>query len=749
MIASRPGTDRTAWVVNRKFRLDVLEIDSLQLQPAFVRMKKFTACLLLALSAVALAACGGGGGGSSNPRPGITFSGSLASVEAGGSLTLTWTVTDANACTASGGWSGSRATSGSEQVGPIAADTNFGLECSNGNGSTSRSVSVDVIPRPAPAIQISANPALISPGGSSTISWTTQNATTCSATGAIAGSQPTSGSVVVGPLTTAANVSLTCVGNGKQSLGQAVVGLVGSGKVAVSGRVTFDRVPFKAVSGTGLDPNAAIQSPSREVVIEAIGSGASVVATTLTDHLGNYTLELPQNAIVRVRAKAQMLKTTSPTWDFKVLNNRNANALYVLDGTDFNTGTTNISGKNLHASSGWSAVAYTGTRAAAPFAILDTIYKAKELVRTGNPSASFPELAAYWSEDNRPSNTFCPSEGNIVSSLYIAFATNGVDECAAPLPGSTGIYILGNYQIGDTDEFDEHVIAHEFGHYFEDRFSRSDSIGGSHGSGERLDPRVAFGEGWGNAFGAMALNNPSYRDSSSGMTQDAGFNIESSSVVNPGWFSEFAVHKFLWDLFDGGSEPGDDVSLGFVSIYNVMTMMQPQTDALTSIFPFVRSLKQEDPSVSSGINDLLSQYSINSISDDFGTSETAFSGGQNVVPIYTNINPGTPVSLCGTTAYGGEYNKLSNRRFLRFQSASARTITLTVAATSGTGADPDVVVWKQGNLVDFGEEVGGTEVLQVPVQAGTYVIEIYDYNHVDLDNGTGSATTCMNVSIAG
>ena len=30
----------------------------------------------------------------------------------------------------------------------------------------------------------------------------------------------------------------------------------------------------------------------------------------------------------------------------------------------------------------------------------------------------------------------------------------------------------------DTDEFDQHVIAHEFGHYIEHNFSRADNIGG-------------------------------------------------------------------------------------------------------------------------------------------------------------------------------------------------------------------------------------------------------------------------------
>ena len=94
-----------------------------------------------------------------------------------------------------------------------------------------------------------------------------------------------------------------------------------------------------------------------------------------------------------------------------------------------------------------------------------------------------------------------------------------MDDCGQTNPD--GIYILGDFAAGDTDEFDQSVIAHEFGHYFEDRFGRSDSIGGDHGGSATLvDLRVAFGEGWGNAFSGMVLGDPIYRDSQQGMNSD-------------------------------------------------------------------------------------------------------------------------------------------------------------------------------------------------------------------------------------
>src|SRR5690606_9255334 len=228
---------------------------------------------------------------------------------------------------------------------------------------------------------------------------------------------------------------------------------------------------------------------------------------------------------------------------------------------------------NLHASSGWSGTRYTGTRVTAPFAIVDTAYSVKQLVLGAEPAAEFPALNLYWSPDNRPSISFCPADGNIGTSIYLSDPTGqAVDNCGRRL--AEGIYILGDYANGngDTDEFDAHVIAHEFGHYFEDRFSRSDSIGGEHRLSDRLDLRVAFGEGWGNAFGAMSLNDPKYRDSSGGIRQDGGFNLETGGLGEPqGWFSESSVGKILWDIFDTTNESGDTLTLGFAPIYNVMT----------------------------------------------------------------------------------------------------------------------------------------------------------------------------------
>lgn len=529
--------------------------------------------------------------------------------------------------------------------------------------------------------------------------------------------------------------------------------------VTVSGKITFDRIPFK-VAGKGLNPTAPVESPARQVLVEAVDDANAILATTTTDTAGDYSLQLPPNRNVKIRVKAQMTKTGAmPTWDFRVLDNTTSGALYALEGTASSTGTANGT-RNLRATSGWGTTSYTGTRAAAPFAILDTVYSAKELILTASANAAFPALNLYWSTTNKPTkNLFCTNSGDIGTTFYTA----GVADAGNCTQGGAllaGIYVLGDFTQGDTDEFDQNVIAHEYGHYIEDKFSRSDSIGGQHGAGDRLDLRVAFGEGWGNAYSGMVLADPVYRDSFGGISNEFGFNLETDNLVAEGWFSEFSVGEILWDIFDSVADGNDQVSLGFPPIFSVLTGAQRQTDALTSIFPFADSLRAANPTQAAGINALLSGESI-SVSDAFANNELNDGGVGNpdVVPIYTTnvtLNAG-PVQVC-TNASVGTYNKIGNRRFLRLDLAAAATVNIAATGLVGTQAspppDPDVILWTRG--VPFAsEEFGTQEVLTRPLGSGTHVIELYECTHVHdpaichPDNPVVRNRTCMSVAITG
>jgi hypothetical protein len=521
--------------------------------------------------------------------------------------------------------------------------------------------------------------------------------------------------------------------------------------VTISGHITFDRIPFDPTFGSGLDPAHTVVSPAREVTVQAIDAGnSSVLATATTDDAGAYSVTVPSSRNVLIRARAEMLKTgTAPTWNFTVRNNTNADALYAVDGAAASSGTAN-STRDLHAPSGFGTTNYTGERAAAPFAILDTVFRAKQLVLSAAPTAAFPALNLFWSEDNRPTaGRFCPDDGDIGTSAYIVF-TGEPDNCTPPRTNNPdGIYILGDFSVGDTDEFDEPVLAHEFGHYFEDRFGRSDSIGGEHGgSASLLDLRVAFGEGWGNAFSSMVRNDPIYRDSFDGVSNDFQIDVESDDPGNEGWFSEASVEEILWDVFDPAND--DPLALGFAPIYAVMTGAQVQTDAVTSIYSFAAGLRAANPGSAALIDDLLTGEKIFG-SDDFGAGETNDAGDPAILPVFKTIMLNNQVTVCSRSPHGStDANKVGNRVLLRFDNDVQRLVTITaLGATNGSGTvaatDPDIFVLRRGTLAAFGvsSDPGSETISQQPLEAGTHIIEVYDFNIA------GTQPRCMTVSVTG
>jgi hypothetical protein len=536
-----------------------------------------------------------------------------------------------------------------------------------------------------------------------------------------------------------------------------------AGNVTVSGRVEFERPLFKNVANGGLNIATPTVQPARQVVVEAINpdTRARIGTATSTDENGNYSLTVPANTNVLISARAEIVKTgAAPTWDFKVRDNTSNGALYVLDGAAFNSGTAN-STRNLRALTGWNGTAYVDAdRSAAPFAILDAVYQAKELIRSAQASTAFPALDLYWSSENRATvSAFCTNTGEIGTTFYTgAVSAAAAGNCTPGVALDAGIYVLGDYADGngDTDEFDAHVIAHEFGHYVEDKFSRSDSIGGTHSPTDELDMRVAFSEGWGNAYSGMALNDPVYRDSYQGVAGDSGFNLEADSQPGiEGWFSELSISQILWDLFDTVNDGADQVSIGFAPIYSVMTGPQKTTDALTSIFTFAEGLRAANPAQTQGINGLLTGEGITT-TDAFGSTETNSGGVATALPIYLpEIMIGAqPISVCSSGS-SEDRNKVGYRRFIPLNVPQATALTITVIGAVGSGAsvaasDPDVFVYKKGVLVEYSDTTTNTPgssetIAQKAFAAGLHIIEVYDYN-VSVANSTQH---CMTVSVTG
>ena len=115
--------------------------------------------------------------------------------------------------------------SGSEAITPVAAGaTSYTLTCTKTGGAatTSATVSLTTLP-PVPVVSISASPDHIVPGDSVTLTWSSTDATSCTASDAWSGSKATSGSTTVTPPAGLDFYTLTCTGPGGSGVGKATV----------------------------------------------------------------------------------------------------------------------------------------------------------------------------------------------------------------------------------------------------------------------------------------------------------------------------------------------------------------------------------------------------------------------------------------------------------------------------------------------------------------------------------------------
>jgi len=486
---------------------------------------------------------------------------------------------------------------------------------------------------------------------------------------------------------------------------------VGDGS-KITGTVSYDRVPSQ-IDPYGLvklDYNNIKKETAKYVVVKALAENGQKLAQTTTDANGHYVLYVPKDTNIKIRVYARMLKKDK--WDLAVVDNTNMKAMYVIEGEYHNSGkeTTKI---DLHAVSGWDGISYSSSRDAAPFAILDSVNTVMQKVAQADSTLTFPHLLINWSPNNVASGGD-QSLGQIVTSNY---------------DGNSNLWILGDAD-SDTDEYDDHIIIHEWGHFFEDKFSRSDSIGGPHSAGDSLDIRVAFGEGWGNALSAIATDNPIYFDTS-GPTQSTGWfmNIEEAPQENPGWFSEASIQRILYDLYDNNNDGSDYLSLGFSPIYNVMVDKERNAKAFTSIFTFINALKNENSSKQYSIDSIVRSERIGTISDDYGTNRTNSAGGNYAYSVYKNLPLNRGVILCNQNNFG-VYNKLGNRNYLKFHVNATNLYTISAKAYGSVYGDPDIVLYKaQYPFESMGMsplEGMSSDELSINLEKGDYIAEVYD-----------------------
>ena len=495
--------------------------------------------------------------------------------------------------------------------------------------------------------------------------------------------------------------------------------------VTVSGIAEYESVPNDLVSGA-LDYNARTWRPIRGATIELIGPGGTTLASAVTTARGEYSLTAadPNAAVfVRVRAQAQRTGTSGGAWDVSVRDNTNGDALYTLDTAAFSPAATQT--RTVRAAAGWGGARYTSARAAAPFAVLDSAWGALQTVLGVAPNQSFPPLRMFWSINNRPIESDDVASGNIGTSFYLFFT------------GQHQLYLLGAAD-NDSDEYDRSVVIHEFGHYLQGALSRDDNPGGPHSGDELLDRRVAFSEGWGNAWAGIVLGDPRYADSL-GPQQAAGFIIDVSlTTTNRGWYSEDSVQYLIWRFHQAAG-------IGLAPIYGVLTGPLRTSSLPASMHSFAALLKANVPAAVATIDSLLAGQAITVNDDGVGSGETNSGGVSGALPLYSSYSSGTMRACVNDSA--GRPNKVGNYAYVRFITTAAGQRTITVAVADGvTGTDPDIeLIRADGSSTRSVSEVPGNESFTDTLPAGTHTLMINDYNMLTSTSAVGQR--CFNLSV--
>ena len=170
---------------------------------------QFRSLAVTAVVAFSMAACGGGS--SPPPAPTVTLTSSATDVAynapTGSTVTLTWSSTHANSCTASGAWLGSLGPSGFQSV-VLGVTSTYSISCSGRGGAATASVTVRVwYP---PHVSIAADRTLVLPNTAVLLTWSAPDAKTCRGVAGLSGTLPTSGSQTSAPLTETTTFAIEC-----------------------------------------------------------------------------------------------------------------------------------------------------------------------------------------------------------------------------------------------------------------------------------------------------------------------------------------------------------------------------------------------------------------------------------------------------------------------------------------------------------------------------------------------------------
>lgn len=488
--------------------------------------------------------------------------------------------------------------------------------------------------------------------------------------------------------------------------------------------------------------------------IRVLNVRGDTVQCSQTYEDGRFAFYVPRNQEFRLRINS---RSNSIRYKASVLDSPNTNAYYYYEFT-FST----------YSSAASVEIGPIIASAKAPpilggaFNILYNFYRANDALRFGicggatTSCASFdlaPKVTAYWKAGVDPHSSYFGGSTNL--SFYI--------------PGTYKLYILGgvngDVNSSDTDHFDDSVISHEYGHFLEDTFGKSESPGGLHDGNHVIDARLAWSEGWGYFFATYATASKIIRDTYGNEDGTTGVYInydveKNNSALDPssgsmsageGNFREFAVNRFLLDVIDPFQTSATGSSVGANGGAGDDDGSDSYTEPFSTIWTTFRGTWTSSSVYFRSLGKFLSSGTFSGAA--YTNAKTFHSVRGDVVdyaqplPTTTSVCAATTIrasdvascDIAGTTicTRGDRHqccsNQLKSNDFYLVTYDGSFT-NVSISRTSGTG-DLDLFLYKPGytfgksaDIATSSEGTGATESVSFSnLPKGTYLLNVNQY----------------------
>ncbi len=335
----------------------------------------------------------------------------------------------------------------------------------------------------------------------------------------------------------------------------------------------------------------------------------------------------------------------------------------------------------------------TSNAAGGAFNIIDVYTSSAQFVSSMS-STSVPTLSVYWPNTDTYYCSPVDFAGNVIG------CGNG-----------EGIYVLSDPPVSpayDTDEYDDDVLWHEYGHFIAYHFSKDDSPGGAHAFWiNDYDLRLTWSEGWADFFETAVKNwlfssNPSllstapltplsqYVDTAT----TPGYYYNSITIAtpevqttgtgcNPGECiyssNEIAVANVLWTLLAGNGLNGN---YGMGPIWTAVSdPLFTATTPRVNIESLYDTMVSKNTSSATDIQTILSSRSIDYSEDQYELlSDGSALNTQNV---YAGMQSHTLYTNASATHYDED--------FVQISAAAATNYTVTISNLRN-GAAPYVQI---------------------------------------------------------